>query len=558
MPGDTSRRSQRFAAPGACILLLACQADAGLDGFKFNSGRPAVSERLLCQGRSELDGRYNGAIADLRQQLGRFSAQRFLLLKLHGRWWGHAIPKLAKQGHCWTAQWALSLLFVEISIQNLSHPWQRVSWNRVLALNGEEADGPLAAIVNPARKSSGVPSVVSELLLSPLPSWLDIATSQWSIFRLVNRFAASLGFWLLVRKHLAMADVLGSVPERSLVDVGDDSLKRRLEVCALFLESINFPSPNGLLDSMMNVTNILRSAGNLTVDIDWHIASASTARAERLVKERTAALTSAGMPNLLVIGAVLCVGAALGVWSAVEELLTPSWVQLRVPDSYPECQAESGCELLNSLATVPLHGSKVRHCSTFWGRSGASLAARKVARLGEAELPRLRHAFLMRVERRPNLMSDNVRNRCGIMCNSRILEVLYRFRDSRMVKYVDIGAAIGDCMLAAATIVPAGKLSGVAFEANGNFARIIKMSANINGFAGKDAWKNSSKIRVRNLALGRPGQKFQQGMTTHAGFIRGRTGPRIRTSTLDLQMRGLGWHIDILSIFVNGGALDAL
>merc|ERR1711982_70751 len=80
----------------------------------------------------------------------------------------------------------------------------------------------------------------------------------------------------------------------------------------------------------------------------------------------------------------------------------------------------------------------------------------------------------MRVIRaRHSYMSDLVRRRGELHCHRRVIRFLWNLSQVMITKgifspravFVEVGSSLGDCMLAAAALLPEGSLHGVAFEA---------------------------------------------------------------------------------------------
>ncbi|CAE8642907.1 unnamed protein product [Polarella glacialis] len=195
-----------------------------------------------------------------------------------------------------------------------------------------------------------------------------------------------------------------------------------------------------------------------------------------------------------------------------------------------------------------------------------------------------RCGFVVRVAKYRSLFSDSLRSRRTLMCGIPILKALVDWHSAvvstgMVLRYVEVGAATGDCMLAALHLMPEGQLQGFAFEAKPAAAALLRETAALNGLSGSGARRgarsNSSRVFVRSLALAEPGTRLIRGQLKNIGFqVKSEGGlfpasdgsdgsddcspGAVRASTLDHQFVSHSGNIHILSIFVNGAELSVL
>lgn len=159
------------------------------------------------------------------------------------------------------------------------------------------------------------------------------------------------------------------------------------------------------------------------------------------------------------------------------------------------------------------------------------------------------------------LMSRFVRARNEVHCSGTVTELLLEFRAavlasdrSAPVQFVEVGAGFGDCMLAAASLLPAGKFRGIAFEPVPVMAASMKDTMWINGLDA--SIPNQSSVEVRSVAVS------NTSALTRIAVGAGEDGEdgivKMATSTLDAELASLEAPVDLLTIMVNSLYLRVL
>lgn len=110
--------------------------------------------------------------------------------------------------------------------------------------------------------------------------------------------------------------------------------------------------------------------------------------------------------------------------------------------------------------------------------------------------------------RSDHLISAKVRSFGQLDCGRDVLHTLWQQglavaasgTLARKFRYVDVGASLGDCSLAAAALLPWGALSAVAFDADSRVIGLLREAAQMNGLSGGRA--NDSSLVARLALLG--------------------------------------------------------
>jgi len=149
-------------------------------------------------------------------------------------------------------------------------------------------------------------------------------------------------------------------------------------------------------------------------------------------------------------------------------------------------------------------------------------------------------------------MGGMVRVRGELHCSIMLKRVLWRHGriasttpDSKPVHYVDVGTGLGDCMLVAASVIPEGKLRGLAIDAHAESVSLLRKSLMINGLTGSH--RNASTGQAVNIALSN-----KSAGKVQANLVDGKTKALITTSTLDFEYQHTSHDIDVLSVHVAG------
>lgn len=265
---------------------------------------------------------------------------------------------------------------------------------------------------------------------------------------------------------------------------------------------------------------------NRSANWDYESLSIHMGAVEAVVRGWSRSAIIAGIHATTVISLLLLERQSKDFWRLVDEVLLPDAVELCLP------QAVLGSEYDPSPCSQ-------RHCRPLWGRDAALVVA---AALRNASAVRI-----FRVEPRRRLLSDNLRSGCRVTCSPRLLEVFQAVStlDLPSFHYVDVGAALGDCMMMAVYFLK-GKLSGTSFEALPVHAQLATETFALGNL----------RPSLKQLAIGSTSEI--QGQVFHGGFGQdpGVVGEAltVRSATLDeIMAAGAVEQIDLLTIFVNHG-----
>ena len=162
-------------------------------------------------------------------------------------------------------------------------------------------------------------------------------------------------------------------------------------------------------------------------------------------------------------------------------------------------------------------------------------------------------------------MSDSIRSGCFARCSNAVIDLLNRVSEilvdlpATTFAYVDAGAAMGECMLSSAFLLPEDRLRGLAFEALPKWAKRMRQSLRLNGV---------TQVVVKTVAPGQSGKKLL-GSVDGGGFyakVPHKSGGifMVKTSSLDdeitanMHFRNETHRIDFLHIFANHCEPDIL
>ncbi|CAJ1447159.1 unnamed protein product, partial [Effrenium voratum] len=208
-------------------------------------------------------------------------------------------------------------------------------------------------------------------------------------------------------------------------------------------------------------------------DSSWPSLAKTARHVEDSLRDWSRRALMSGLQVGTVVALLLQGGA---FWRALDALLLPDYVQLCLPQA------------LNTLEVPPESSPcRLRHCRHFWGAS--SLQAAQV-NWTEA---------IFKVEPRRRLLSDNLRSDCRLTCSPRVLQVLQAAQSLPRFRYVDVGAAMGDCMMVASFFL-SQRLTGVSFEPLPGHAQSARKTFMLNG---------RRNLRLRWQALGRQSGRIQ-------------------------------------------------
>mmetsp|Transcript_219 Transcript_219/g.642 ORF Transcript_219/g.642 Transcript_219/m.642 type:complete len:324 (+) Transcript_219:3-974(+) len=171
-----------------------------------------------------------------------------------------------------------------------------------------------------------------------------------------------------------------------------------------------------------------------------------------------------------------------------------------------------------------------------------------------------RCAVAIRLLRGRHLISDYIRRHRALYCAEEVLEVLWAAAEAAAsggscpFRFVDVGASLGDCTLAAAALLPEGCLQGMALDGDPKAVGMLRQSVALNGLSGPSA---NASVQVRQVMLSDSrhadgsARVDGNGVTVaHVNAAANLLGLwAVPTSTLDRELRRFGRPIDLTSIF---------
>lgn len=172
-----------------------------------------------------------------------------------------------------------------------------------------------------------------------------------------------------------------------------------------------------------------------------------------------------------------------------------------------------------------------------------------------------------------------------MFCSRFVLSVLWQYSRAQLdicddlnyfgkkcpvMRFVDVGANMGDCQLSAAALLPQGTFRGLALDADPYVVSALRESVVLNGWHG--VAPNESKVIVRHVAL-----SSSRSLASNARVnmdigmaYRGAISPirataskpqdtiAVRVSTLDRELSNFSGVIQLLTVFINGYEAQAL
>ncbi|CAK9043218.1 unnamed protein product [Durusdinium trenchii] len=277
---------------------------------------------------------------------------------------------------------------------------------------------------------------------------------------------------------------------------------------------------------------------NRSESLTWPQLEQHMALVEEVLRQWSRAALARQLSAASVLALLLTEERSVDFWRLVDATLLPEYVELCLPQATMETETHrSAC----AFAHCRRHLAPPRRPFSGAGH-GANASARTA---------------VFRVEPQRSLLSENLRSGCRVTCSPRVLHVLRAASHVQHVglqplqpfRYVDVGAALGDCMIMASDLLPV--LDGLSYEALPLHARLARATLRL-----AQTQRPTQRLRLRPLALGRGDVKEISGQVFHGGFGQGVPGEvlRIRSSTLDAHHRSAGMgSIDLLTVFVNHG-----
>eukprot|EP00439_Symbiodinium_sp_Y106_P053297 s3047_g7.t1 len=420
---------------------------------------------------------------------------------------------LTDHGGCLAAQWTMELLHVELG---MSRSETHGDWAQALGVDG------IASPFNTFfRGDRACLMFFHQLLWGSGTAWSAVAATGWSTFALLGRLSKAFQLYL----------------ERQ----GKPSSEALQGLLSLQLTAERRNIAEQLPDLIQTALSSLKDTN---ISAPWKVRAAAAAHAEDLLREWSREALYHGLPPWQVVASFLIDLRSPVFWQLLDTMLLPDSVSICLP------------KLLTWKSSANRGYCIARHCAKFWDVDEASAAA--TARTANRSAARDLTIFHVGADR--DFLSDSIRSECLARCENSVLAVLrqvsdivLRFDVKAPFTYVDAGAALGECMLSAAFILPEGRLRGLAFEALPKWAKRIKETLRINGLSAS-ASQNHTQVVLKNLALGSVRSKML-GSFAVGGFIAGSRGSVVaRSSTLDHEVAsqlGREETVDLLHIFVN-------
>ena len=475
--------------------------------------RPQIPPHWSCRGQFDWP-----SLRMLKEQVGRMMEHELLpVLMLEGgsqKYWDF----LFQEG-CHAARWTVELLYAELSMirAGLSNDWAEA-----LGSAGMGVKHPFTIFFRRNHPSFGL---FHELMWGAGSAWSSVSAAGWGTFALLGRL--SKAFQAYLHRHGKPASeavqaimTLQPTETRQAIAAGISSI---FTVAMAGLQQANTSAP-------------------------WEHRAAAAATAETLLRRWSRAAAYSGLPPWQILGSMLLDAQAPNFWQLLDAILLPDAVRICLPQVLG---LQSSCRC------------RAGHCSKFWGtdRALAAAAGNHSNKAGDLAI--------FRVVPKRGLLNDNFRSKCNVTCPKAVPgllgEVSELFTGQSAPRapfvYVDVGAALGDCMMSASFLFPEGRLRGIAFEAIPAWASRMRETFRINDISA-EALPNRTQVLVRSVFLGseKSSSVYMAG-GWGLGGASGATDPgsvgsfqplTLRTSTLDdeVAMRGIG-RVDLLHIFVN-------
>eukprot|EP00747_Dinoflagellata_sp_TGD_P033630 gnl/TRDRNA2_/TRDRNA2_136746_c1_seq1.p1 gnl/TRDRNA2_/TRDRNA2_136746_c1~~gnl/TRDRNA2_/TRDRNA2_136746_c1_seq1.p1 ORF type:complete len:411 (+),score=65.65 gnl/TRDRNA2_/TRDRNA2_136746_c1_seq1:54-1235(+) len=282
-------------------------------------------------------------------------------------------------------------------------------------------------------------------------------------------------------------------------------------------------------------------------------------------------------------------------------------VVLRLPMAFGAAQAQISHKEKRWRSA---HCGRFRHCRGLYADPSQAKAAAALIRRTVPGAAAWRCDVAIRVLRRRSLLSNNIRAKCTLQCEGPVVEVLRRHglaietsllhhrsasdvalgSQDLLLRYVDVGASLGDCALAAASLVPEGHLHVLSFDVDAETVALMRESVALNRLRAADlqqarshtgaglAYANASSVEVRHVALVGPAAGMEVGVLFAedvGAALASRRCPggapvppmprevvpvlqQIRASTLDMELENFQGRIDVLTVFANSAEMDVL
>ncbi|CAE6948932.1 unnamed protein product [Symbiodinium sp. CCMP2456] len=424
---------------------------------------------------------------------------------------------ITDHGGCLAAQWTMQLLSVELDISR-----SQTGADGTQALG---VDGMMSLFAMFFRGDTACVMLFDQLLWGTGAAWPSVAAAGWSTFALLGRLSKALQIYLDMQGEPSGEALQGFLLTGERRNIAE-RLPKLLQSSLSSLRAINVSAP-------------------------WKVRARAAAQAEDLLREWSREALYQGLPPVQVVALLLVDIRSTELWQLLDRMLLPHSVSLCMP------------KLFGWASFAHRGRCTARHCSKFWDLDEAYVASTSNANAANQSSARDLTIFHVGLDR--DFLSDSIRSECLARCSKSVIRTLRHLSGALVgfvaktpLTYVDAGAAMGECMLSAAFMLPEGRLRGLAFEALPTFVNRIRETLHINGITAS-ASHNGTHVVVKNVALGSARSKML-GSFSHAGFVSGTFGMTtwgrvfVRSSTLDHEVAshlGRKETIDLLHIFVN-------
>ena len=456
----------------------------------------------------------------LKRQIGVMLRSTILPSRILGVSMSGRYLLFLNQNECPAARWTMELLLSELGMarQQADSDFSGLA----KGFGRDHVNFPFVTFFG--GRSEG--SLFHELFWGAGPAWSSVSLGGWSTFALIGRLSQAFQVYLMKQ---------GQPSKEAFQElISLQNTTRRRAVAA------QLPELLAIALAKLQATNVSGS---------WTVRAAAAATAEEALRRWSKRALSNGLSRGQIAASLLIDAQSPDLWNGLDKVLLPDAVQICLPatlglepsEVFPQCRA--------------------KHCAKYWGPDEAYAAARSANRSSARGLT----MFHIGLDR--DVMSDSIRSGCFARCNNAVIDllkkvsaILLELPTTRSFTYVDAGAALGECMLSSALLLPEGRLRGLAFEALPKWAKRLRQSLRLNGISLGGAG-HGTQVLVKTVALGQSGTKLI-GSVDGGGFYAKTTQKgggifTVRPSSLDdeitanARLRNETDRIDFLHIFAN-------
>eukprot|EP00434_Breviolum_minutum_P003080 symbB.v1.2.002711.t1/scaffold145.1/size471898/13 len=475
-----------------------------VSSLSWSKSQPGALGHWSCSNLEQLD---REALQELRGFVGRLAYQKGLAAIIYeGSRYSLIYRDYLETARCSVARWTVELLVAQLASQRLDE--KTGSWTTFMGFDATPLAEPLSIFFRP----KGL-SIFQALLWGSGASWAQVGQLGWGTFALLSMLSHDFQA-LLWRTNAPLHD-------RSIVE----ALKPLWPKEEMLEVAGNLPS---ILSTALAHLKLVNRSNDWTLEA----LSSHVVPVEQMLRQWSREAVVAGLHSHTVISLLLADSSSEEFWRLLDEMMLPDAVEICFSEAVQPTEVDT-------RAFAHCHR---RHCDPLWGKRASMTRASSI-------LPNTSRA-VFRLEPRRGFFSDNLRSACIVRCSPQVLEVLnaaasLSAEDFPQFHFVDIGAALGDCMVFAGGLFQQ-RLVGLSYEALRIHAKLSKETFQLN---------LGSSVRLRELALGSK-KGALHGQVNHAGFgqvhINFTAQSRVLSSTLDSAQRSSGMsRIDLLSMFVN-------